>query len=186
MKFIAMPHGAAAAALFLVAGCGSASSPDTTTARGAAEQAGVELAAARVPRPPAIPDDVSEDEAAPLNDAGEIASEISGNTMIAQVPVRGGLAWVEDGQVVRTASSDGRRVAYFHPGEDRPFFVQKVRVWPSPIRMASRSMPMTAKAGRRRSPRRPGPRPRGSPASPVSKGSWPSRHSLWRPATTEA
>jgi hypothetical protein len=121
MKFIAMPGGAALAALFLVSGCGSTTSHDTVAAEKGAAPA---LAAAEVPRPPSIPDFVSEDEATPLNDAGEIASEISSNTMIAQVPVRGGLAWVEDGQVVRTASRDGQRVAYFHPGEDRPFFVQ--------------------------------------------------------------
>ena len=122
MKFIAMPHGAALAALFLVSGCGRTTPHDTVADAGKGTP--TTLAAAEVPRPPSIPDDVSEDEATPLNDAGEIASEISSNTMIAQVPVRGGLAWVEDGQVVRTASRDGQRVAYFHPGEDRPFFVQ--------------------------------------------------------------
>jgi hypothetical protein len=122
MKFIAMSPGAALAALFLVSGCGRTTPHDT--AAGAAEKS-TALAAAEVPRPPAIPDEATDAQAAPLNDAGEIASEISSNTMISQVPVRGGLAWVEDGQVVRTASRDGQRVAYFHPGEDEPFLVQR-------------------------------------------------------------
>lgn len=122
MKLLPMAPGAAFAALVLVSGCGRTTSQDSATAQ---KGAGPALAAAEVPRPPSIPDMASDDEAAPLNDAGEIASEISANTMIAQVPVRGGLAWVEDGQVVRTASRDGQRVAYFHPGEDRPFFVQR-------------------------------------------------------------
>jgi hypothetical protein len=122
MKFLPMAPGAAFAALFLVAGCGGA--PRDSTAA-APQQKGAELARADVARPPAIPDEATVAEAAPLNEAGEIASEISSNTMIERVPVEGGLAWREDGQVVRTASDDGQRIAYFHPGEDRPFFVQK-------------------------------------------------------------
>ncbi len=47
--------------------------------------------------------------------------------MIARVPVDGGLAWLQDGQVVRTASEDGHRIAYFYPGEERPFLVQDGR-----------------------------------------------------------
>ena len=39
--------------------------------------------------------------------------------------LNGGLAWREDGQVVRTASSDGQRIAYFRAGEREPFFVQR-------------------------------------------------------------
>lgn len=111
--------GAAFAALVLLSGCGAA--PREATA---AAQTGTELASADIPRPPAIPDDATDAQAAPLNDAGEIASEISANTMIERVPVDGGLAWREDGQVVRTASSDGQRVAYFRAGEDHPFLVQ--------------------------------------------------------------
>jgi hypothetical protein len=122
MKLLPMAHGAALAALFLVGGCGGASR-ETTAA--APEQRGTQLARADIPRPPAIPDEATDAQAAPLNDAGEIASEISSNTMIERVPVQGGLAWVEDGEVVRTASRDGDRVAYFHPGENAPFLVQK-------------------------------------------------------------
>lgn len=122
MKFPVSARSAAFAALFLVAGCGTA--PRDSTAAAPAQK-GSGLALADVPRPPAIPDEATDAEAAPLNDAGEIASEISSNTMIERVPVQGGLAWREDGEVVRTASHDGQRVAYFHPGEDQPFFVQK-------------------------------------------------------------
>jgi hypothetical protein len=114
--------GAALAALFLVGGCGT-SPRDSAAASG--EQKNTEMARADIPRPPAIPDDATDAQAAPLNDAGEIASEISANTMIEQVPVNGGLAWREDGQVVRTASRDGQRVAYFRAGERQPFLVQR-------------------------------------------------------------
>ncbi|WP_395611962.1 hypothetical protein [Allosphingosinicella sp.] len=117
-----LASGAALAALLLIGGCGSASRYAMATA---AQANGTMLAGADIPRPPAIPDEATDAQAAPLNDAGEIASEISANTMIEEVPVNGGLAWREDGQVVRTASNDGQRVAYFRAGQSRPFFVQR-------------------------------------------------------------
>ncbi len=120
MKFHPMAHGAGLAALFLVAGCGTGPSAD-----GAAREDGTELAKAEVVRPPAVSEEANQAEAEPLNDAGEIASEIESNTMIGRVPVDGGLAWLQDGEVVRTASQDGHRVGYFHPGESRPFLVQR-------------------------------------------------------------
>ena len=119
MKFHPMACGVALAALSLV---GCSSSPTDPAARG---EGGTELAKADVARPPAVTDEANPAEAEPLNDAGEIASEIESNTMIGRVPVDGGLAWLQDGEVVRTASADGRRVAYFHPGEERPFLVQR-------------------------------------------------------------
>lgn len=122
MKFLLPAPGAALAALFLVGGCSGAAPGDTAAAP---DQKGTALARSEVARPPAIPDEASDAEAAPLNDAGEIASEIGSNTMIERVPVQGGLAWRQDGEVVRTVSQDGQRVAYFHPGEERPFLVQK-------------------------------------------------------------
>ena len=123
MKVLPMATGAALAALFLVGGCSRTATQDTASTDKAT--AGSVLARADIPRPPAIPDDATDAQAAPLNDAGEIASEISANTMIEQVPVNGGLAWREDGQVVRTASQDGQRVAYFRAGERQPFLVQR-------------------------------------------------------------
>lgn len=116
-----MAPGAALAALFLV-GCGSSPSTDSSAER---VENGTELARAEVARPPAASEEANPAEAEPLNDAGEIASEIESNTLIGRVPVDGGLAWLQDGQVVRTASQDGRRVAYFRPGESRPFLVQR-------------------------------------------------------------
>ena len=121
MKFFPMASSAALAALVLVGGCSRTTSHDTVS--GAPK--GADMARADIPRPPAIPDEATDAQAAPLNDAGEIASEISANTMIERVPVNGGLAWREDGAVVRTASNDGQRVAYFRAGERRPFFVQR-------------------------------------------------------------
>ena len=121
MRFHPTAHGAALAALFLVGGCGSNPSQESVER----PRAGPELAKAEVVRPPEVSEEANAVEAEPLNDAGEIASEIESNTMIGRVPVDGGLAWLSDGQVVRTASEDGRRVAYFHPGENRPFLVQR-------------------------------------------------------------
>ena len=123
MKFLPLAPGAAFAALLLV-GCGSTAPDDAAgTAQRGDERA--ELGRADVARPPAIAEEANAAEAEPLNDAGEIASEIASNTMIERVPVNGGLAWVQDGEVVRTVSHDGGRVAYFHPGESRPFLVQR-------------------------------------------------------------
>lgn len=122
MTFPFPARGAALAALLLVCGCGHGAS--TEMAAPAPKQGGPAPTGTEIARPPAIPDDANALAAAPLNDAGEIASEIASNTMIARVPVEGGLAWVQDGDVVRTVSGDGRRVSYFHPGERRPFLVQ--------------------------------------------------------------
>lgn len=121
MKLVRLAPGAAFAALLLVGGCGSGAR-ETAAARDDNPSA---LAKADVPRPPAVAEEANAVEAEPLNDAGEIASEIESNTLIGRVPVEGGLAWLQDGEVVRTASEDGRRVAYFHPGENRPFLVQE-------------------------------------------------------------
>ena len=122
MKLLAIAPGAALAALVLAGGCSTNPGPEDK-AETLAE--GTELARVDVARPPPISDDANPIEAEPLNEAGEIASEIEGNTMIGRVPVEGGLAWLQDGEVVRTASHDGQRIAYFHPGENRPFLVQK-------------------------------------------------------------
>ena len=100
MRFHPMAPGAALAALLLVGGCGSGPSQESVERR----RAGPELARAEVVRPPEISEDANAVEAEPLNDAGEIASEIESNTMIGRVPVDGGLAWLSDGEVVRTAS----------------------------------------------------------------------------------
>ncbi|HTU11133.1 MAG TPA: hypothetical protein VMG08_09580 [Allosphingosinicella sp.] len=124
MTFQKLATGAAAAALFLVSGCGAGAPGDRDAAASRADTPAA-LAEAEVARPPAVAEEANAVEAEPLNDAGEIASEIASNTMIARVPVDGGLAWLQDGDVVRTASHDGRRVAYFHPGESRPFLVQQ-------------------------------------------------------------
>lgn len=121
MKFQPMTCGVAFAALFLVSGCGGGPSIDAAEAQ---RERGTALAKAEVARPPAVAEEATRVQAEPLNDAGEIASEIESNTMIGRVPVEGGLAWLQDGEVVRTASQDGRRIAYFHPGENRPFLVQ--------------------------------------------------------------
>ena len=123
MKHISLAPGAALAALLLVGGCGASVPQDKAAA--APPRNGPEVASADVARPPAVPDDANAAEAAPLNDAGEIAAEIASNTMVERVPVDGGLAWVQDGEVLRTASSDGRRISYFHPGDSEPFLVQE-------------------------------------------------------------
>lgn len=127
MKFYPLACGAALAAVSLIGGCSIGTAPEKAAAGGNAA-VGMELATAVVAQPPAAPDDANAVEAEPLNDAGEIASEIASNTMVERVPVDGGLAWVQDGEVLRTVSNDGRRVSYFHPGESRPFLVQDGRL----------------------------------------------------------
>ena len=72
MKVLPMATGAALAALFLVGGCSHPTTQDSAANEKAT--AGPALASADIPRPPAIPDDATDAQAAPLNDAGEIAS----------------------------------------------------------------------------------------------------------------
>lgn len=123
MKYLCPPHGAALAALFVAAACGSGDPAATATAK---QEAGeVTEAVAQVPALPDAPDDISTEAYRPLNDAGEIASEIASDTSVERVPYEGGWAWRKDGEILRTVSADGRRVAYFWPGEDEPFFVQQ-------------------------------------------------------------
>ncbi len=120
MKLLFMAPRGVVVALLLLGGCGASPVGDTVVAADQDRPPSADVA-----RPPEVADSANQAEAEPLNDAGEIASEIASNTMIARVPVDGGLAWLQDGEVVRTASQDGRRVAYFHPGERRPFLVQE-------------------------------------------------------------
>lgn len=63
-------------------------------------------------------------EAAPLADASSAARAIADSTGITRVQQDGGWAWMQDGYVIRTASSDGHRVSYFHHGDNTPYLVQ--------------------------------------------------------------
>ena len=62
--------------------------------------------------------------AAPLADASSAAKAIADSTGITRVQQDGGWAWTQDGYVIRTASSDGHRVSYFHHGDKTPYLVQ--------------------------------------------------------------
>ncbi|WP_213981535.1 hypothetical protein [Sphingomonas sp. dw_22] len=77
---------------------------------------------------PAVPKPVAGTpaaEAAPLADAGEIEQEIRTGTGIQRVRYGDGWAWTQSGRIVRTADRDGKNIAYFRRGEDKPFFVQR-------------------------------------------------------------
>ncbi|HEX4695700.1 hypothetical protein [Sphingomonas sp.] len=62
--------------------------------------------------------------AAPLVEAASVARRITEGNDIERVPYDGGWAWRENGKTIRTSSSDGRRVSYFHPGDTQPYLVQ--------------------------------------------------------------
>ncbi|MBW4330808.1 hypothetical protein KY084_07945 [Stakelama sp. CBK3Z-3] len=67
----------------------------------------------------------SSSDTAAATEAAETASLIAAGTGITRVSHGDGYAWMRDGEIVRTASRDGKQVAYFHPGDDNPYFVQK-------------------------------------------------------------
>ena len=62
--------------------------------------------------------------AAPLADAATITTEISKGSGIERIRHGDGWAWMQNGKIIRTASSDGKRVAYFRNGSDTPFLIQ--------------------------------------------------------------
>ncbi|WP_404339275.1 hypothetical protein AB2M62_08255 [Sphingomonas sp. MMS12-HWE2-04] len=76
---------------------------------------------AAVPRPAA---NTPAAEAAPLTDAAAIEAEIRAGTGIQRVRYGQGWAWTRDGRILRTADRDGKKVAYFRGGGERPFLVQ--------------------------------------------------------------
>lgn len=129
-----------AAVSLLLAGCGQgADNPaasGTPTGQAAASDTGepagdsyvVDEAAApaatqvvAVPAPVAAADPA---EAAPLDEAETIVREIGDGNGIERIRHGDGWAWMRDGHIIRTASSDGKRVAYFRNGSDNPFLVQ--------------------------------------------------------------
>ncbi|NML05143.1 hypothetical protein [Sphingomonas sp. G-3-2-10] len=77
---------------------------------------------AAVPKPVA---GATAGESAPLVEASDIEDEIRAGTGVDRIRYGDGWAWRRDGRIVRTADRDGRNVAYFRRGEDRPFFVQR-------------------------------------------------------------
>lgn len=64
-------------------------------------------------------------DAAPLHDAGTIEDEIRDGKNVQRIRYGEGWAWTRGGKIVRTADRDGKEVAYFRPGEGKPFFVQR-------------------------------------------------------------
>jgi len=121
-------------AILFAAGCSAPSTNDQVSAENAAgnamsvdDIAAVEDAEASVavaPPPPA-PAGSSAEDAAPLGQAAQIATEIESEAGVERIPFEGGWAWRRNGQILRTSSRDGRRISYFKPGETAPFFVQQ-------------------------------------------------------------
>lgn len=73
---------------------------------------------------PAPASGTSGSAAAPLMDAALIAQQIQRGSGVERVRHGDGWAWKRNGEILRTASADGRDVAYFRPGEDQPFLTQ--------------------------------------------------------------
>lgn len=137
MKPYWMFTSAAALSLLAVAGCNRSSDTRSSeeVASPAAEDTGLAPsedasgladtseapAVAEVP----VPADTKSAEAAPLVQAAAVARTIDEAGDVERVPYDGGWAWRRNGQIVRTASRDGRRVSYFRAGEAAPFLVQE-------------------------------------------------------------
>lgn len=75
---------------------------------------------AAVPKPAAKSADT-----APLVEASDIEDEIRAGRGIERIRYGQGWAWTRGGRIIRTADRDGKNVAYFRQGEERPFFVQR-------------------------------------------------------------
>lgn len=60
----------------------------------------------------------------PLSDAALIARLIAAGDGIQRVRHGDGWAWRRQGRIIRTASADGKEVAYFRNGSETPFLVQ--------------------------------------------------------------
>jgi hypothetical protein len=64
-------------------------------------------------------------ETAPLTDAIAAEQLIDTGTGITRVQQADGWAWMQNGQIIRTASADGHRVSYFRRGMTTPYLVQQ-------------------------------------------------------------
>jgi hypothetical protein len=64
-------------------------------------------------------------DSAPLTDAIAAEQVIDTGTGITRVQQADGWAWLQDGQIIRTASADGHRVSYFRRGSTAPYLVQQ-------------------------------------------------------------
>lgn len=125
---------AAACGLLLTAGCNK--TPEAQDSPDLAATDGTEIAASDVPMADEVtetvqvvevpvPANTTSAEAAPLVEAAAVAADITQASDVERVPYEDGWAWRRNGQIVRTASRDGRRVSYFRAGEARPFLVQQ-------------------------------------------------------------
>ncbi|MBC7985195.1 MAG: hypothetical protein H7X93_00780, partial [Sphingomonadaceae bacterium] len=145
MKYLAdkqhlAPLGAVLA-LLLATGCDrsgteDANAVDNTTVDNAIESPADDMGDADMDEPgtdggdtgeiAAVPEasaDLGEAEAAALDEAAAIAERIDAGE-IEPSEVRGGTAWIDEGEVVRLAPGGGR-VAYFRPREEAPFLLQR-------------------------------------------------------------
>jgi hypothetical protein len=86
--------------------------------------AGTEPAVVQVVPVPTPPADAPAPDAAPLKEAAATTAAIDQGSDVERIPYQGGWAWRRSGQIIRTASADGRRVSYFHGGETTPYLVQ--------------------------------------------------------------
>jgi hypothetical protein len=64
-------------------------------------------------------------DSAPLTDAIAAEQVIDAGAGITRMQQADGWAWLQDGQIIRTASADGHRVSYFRRGSTTPYLVQR-------------------------------------------------------------
>lgn len=141
----------ALSAALALAGCGSKTTPAANEAAVDNNIAAVDNSAAALPPDdvplPAGDNAVAEDEStappiqvvtvptpapaapaadtAPLTDAIAAEQAIDAGTGITRVQQADGWAWLQNGEIIRTASTDGHRVSYFRRGSTTPYFVQQ-------------------------------------------------------------
>jgi hypothetical protein len=141
----------AVSAALALAGCGSKTTPAANEAVVDNNIAAVDNSAAALPPDdvplPAGDNAVAEDEStappiqvvtvptpapaapaadtAPLTDAIAAEQVIDAGTGITRVQQADGWAWLQNGEIIRTASADGHRVSYFRRGSTTPYFVQQ-------------------------------------------------------------
>jgi hypothetical protein len=93
---------------------------DTAVVEDAGTAPAIQVASVPAPPPAIAPAD-----AAPLSDAVAVERLIAAGRGIKRIQQADGWAWMQDGQIIRTASADGHRVSYFRRGTTAPYLVQR-------------------------------------------------------------
>lgn len=122
---------AAGSLIVLLAGCGQQPVNSEAKVADAADVADTAPAPAEsvdrvveVVSLPAVPAAAAGDDVAPLAEVAAVEEVIEHDAAVTRVRHGDGWAWLRDGQIIRTASTDGRRVSYYRRGASTPYLVQ--------------------------------------------------------------